>query len=335
MSEHIMGIEIGNSNIKMIEVSRKAAMMIVHRFSMIETPPECINNGAIINTEALRKVISDEMAAKKFKAKKVVSVIQSSSILIRNIIIDKQPDKIIKEILNVKLEEYMPVERSQYQVDYKILREFEEEEKEKYELSLVAAPNSIVLPLASLLKSLKLVPILINIGSESIGNVFAGPKRLVFDSSDGVLVLDIGGMSTNATIVAGNNAVLSRYIDFGVKHIHEALEDAERNKSILDKSSESEDTIDKIRPQIEYNIISEVERILQFYYSNLNLGMIKKVYLIGGGAGIKGLRGYVRDALNIPTEKLVEFNTVSSGKGVEFEGYGRFFANILGTINGL
>lgn len=335
MSEHILGIEIGNSNIKIIEVSRKAAMMIVHRCSMVETPAEAVNNGVITDMEAVKKAIQSELATKKFKAKKVVSVIHSSSILIRNVIIDKQTDKIIKELLNMKLEEYMPIERSQYQVDYKILREFEEEEKEKYELSIVAAPNSIILPLAQLLKSLKLTPILINIGSESIANVFTGQRRLVYEASESVLVLDIGGMSTNATIVSGNSAVLSRYIDFGVSHIHQAMEEAERNRSILSKEPAEQESIDLIRPQIEYNIISEVERILQFYYSNLNTGVIKKVYLIGGGAGIKGLRGYVRDALNIPTEKLVEFNTVSPDKNVEIEGCGRFFTNILGAINGI
>lgn len=335
MSEHIMGIEIGSSNIKIIEVSRKAAMYNVHKFSMIETPADSVNNGVIIDTEAVRKVIAQELSMKKYRAKKVVGVLQSSNIIIRNVVMDKQTDKVIKDILDIKLEEYMPIDRAQYQVDYKVLRSFEEEEKEKIEVSLVAAPNSLVLPFASLMKTLKLTPILINIASEAVANAFGGNRRIVYEASENLLVLDIGGRSSHATIVSNGQAVLNRYIDFGVQNINEAIKDREQNRSILEKESDEQDVFEIVRPLIEYNIISEVERILQFYYSNFNTGVIKKVFLIGGGASIKGLRSYIRDTLNIPTEKLKELNTVSEEKGVEFENYRRFFVNILGTICGL
>lgn len=335
MSNHILGIEIGSSNIKIIEVSRRAALLVVHKFSMIETPVGSINNGTIVDSEMLKKVIASELTRNKFKAKKVVCVIQSSSILIRNVTMDKQPDKIIKDILAVKLNEYLPVEQSQYQVDYKVVRTFEEDGKEKNELSLVAAPNSIIMPLASLMKALKLTPILINISSEAVGNVFGGARRLVYDSAENVVVLDVGGVSSSVTIVSGGQAVLSRYIDFGVEQINHAIEDVQKRSSLLEKEKSDEEIFEMIRPQIEYNIISEVERILQFYYSNFNNGLLKKVYLVGGGASIKGLRSYIRDALNIPTDKLKEFNTVSEAQGIEFEPYRRFFVNILGAINGL
>ena len=335
MSDHILGIEIGSSNIKIIEVSRKGAMLDVHKFAMIETPEDSINNGVITNADVLRKVIGEELVSRKFTAKKVACVIQSSSIIIRNVVMDKQSDKIIKEILAMKLEEYLPIEKSQYQVDYKIAREFREEDKEKYELALVAAPNSIIMPLAALMKSLKLVPIMINIASEAVGNVFGGPRRLVYEASENVVVLDIGGHSSNATIVSEGQAILNRYIDFGVEQINQLIEEAQHRQSILDKKISEEEVFEIVRPQIEYNIISEVERILQFYYSNYSNGVIKKVYLVGGGATIKGIRSYVRDALNIPTEKLTEFNSVSEAPGADFEGYKRFCINILGAINGI
>ena len=335
MSEHIMGIEIGSSNIKIIEVSRKAAMYVVHKFSMIETPADSVNNGVIVDTDSVKKAIAQELATKKYRAKKVVGVLQSSNIIIRNVVMDKQSDKVIKDILDIKLEEYMPIDRAQYQVDYKVLRYFEEEDKEKMEVELVAAPNSLVLPLASLMKSLKLTPIHINIASEAVAYAFGGKRRIVYEASENLLVLDRGGHSSNATIVSNGQAVLNRYIDFGVQNINQVVKEQEQRKNILDKETKEDDVFEMVRPLIEYNIISEVERILQFYYSNFNNGVIKKVFLIGGGASIKGLRTYVRDTLNIPTEKLKEFNTVSEDKGVEFENYRRFFVNILGTICGL
>lgn len=335
MAERIMGIEIGSSNIKIVEVSKKAATLTVHKFSILSTPEESIKNGVINNVESIKKVIAQELFDRKYKAKKVVSVVQSTGIIIRNAIMEKQPEKIIRELLDMKTEDYLPVEKGQYQIDFKITREVEEGSTVKNELLLVAAPNNVVLPIAGLIKSLKLKPIMISIPSEALTNVFGNRRRLVFDSSPTVLVLDIGGNNTNATIVAQDQALLTRSIEFGVEDVNEALNSSVQNMGLLDKAIGNEELSDIIRPQIEYNIISEVERILQFYYSNFGNNGVKKIYLTGGGANVKGIRTYIRDALNIPTEKLNEFSTVIEAPDVEFEPYRRFFVNILGAINGL
>ena len=335
MSECIMGIEIGSSNIKIIETTKKAATMTIQRFSILNTPPESITNGVINNAEAIQKVIEEELNAKKYKAKKVVAVVQSNGILIRNAVMEKQPDKVIREILNLRTEEYLPVDKEQYQIDFKVVREYEDEEGTKNELLLVAAPNSVVLPVAEMIKALKRIPVLISIPSEALGNVFGERTRMVYEGAGNVMILDIGGNSSTATVIAEDQAVLTRSINFGVDSINRSIEEAYLGDKSQDEETYNEQIANVIRPQIEYNIIAELERILQFYYSNYKKGNIKKIYLIGGGANIKGMRTYIRDALNIPTEKLSEFNTVLESPGIEFEPYRRFFVNILGAINGL
>lgn len=331
----MMGIEIGSKNIKIIEVTKKAATLVVQKFSLIETPKNCINNGVVSNIEPIRKVIAEELKIKKYRAKNVVTVVQSNTLIIRNAIMEKQPEKIIGQLLEMKTEDYLPVERNQYQIDFKIVREVKDEESTKNEILLVAAPNAVILPVASLIKSLKLTPVLITTPSEALNKVFSTYIGLVYEKTPNIMVLDIGGSFTTATILSHEQAVLTRMIEFGVEDINEIVNDNFMKQH--DQSTEEYDQLlaDIIRPQIEYNIISEVERILQFYYSNYNNGSIKKIYLIGGGANIRGIRTYVRDALNIPTEKLDEFSMLIEKPGIEFEPYRRFFVNLLGAINGL
>lgn len=335
MSECIMGIEIGSSNIKIIETTKKAATLTVQRFSIIDTPTESIANGVINNVSAIQKVIGEEISSKKYKAKKVVAVVQSNGILIRNAVMEKQPEKVIREILDLRTEEYLPVDKEQYQIDFKVVREYEDDEGTKNELLLVAAPNSVVLPVAAMIKELKLIPIMISIPSEALGNVFGERTRMIYENVGNVVILDIGGKSSTVTVIADDQAVLTRNINFGVESINRSIEEAYIEDQSQDEEAYNQRIANVIRPQIEYNIIAELERILQFYYSNYNKGNIKKIYLIGGGANIKGMRAYIRDALNIPTEKLSEFNTVIESPGIEFEPYRRFFVNILGAINGL
>ena len=123
-------------------------------------------------------------------------------------------------------------------------------------------------------------------------------------------------------------------IEFGSEYLSEKINETQIS---LDQEEEDEEAYfaKVIRPQVEYNIVSEVERILQFYYSSYGNGAIKKIYLTGGGANVRGIRGYMRDALNVPTEKISHFDSVTEAPGIEFESYTRFFVNVLGAINGL
>lgn len=334
MARSILGLEIGSSNIKLIEVVKKGITIDVQKFSLLNTPTDCINNGVISNIDSIRKVIAEELRLKHYKAKQAVVIVQSSNIIIRNAVMDKQPEKVIRQLLEIKTEDYLPVERGQYQIDFKVTSEFEESGVTKNKLLLVAAPNAVVLPVASLVKSLKLSPILISIPSEALGYVFNANSRMIYEGVKNVMVLDIGGKSTTATIVSEEEAILTRMIDFGVEHINEIISESGIAQKVQGEAEEDY-LAGIIRPEIEYNVVSEVERILQFYYSSYSSGIVKKIYLTGGGASIKGIRGYIRDALNIPTEKLTKFDTVVDNRGIEFDSYARFFVNILGAINGL
>jgi type IV pilus assembly protein PilM len=336
----VIGIEIGNKTIKLIEVTKKAATLRVERFSLIDTPKDSIINGVIHNIDPIHHVIAKEMAIKKYNAKKAVILIQSSTIIIRNAVVDKQPEKIMKELITMRPDDYLPVETTQCQIDFKVVKEFEEEGHEKQELLLVAAPNNIVSPIINLVGKLKLVPMQITIPSEAIAKAFGTQSRIVHDTDGGVLVLDVGGKITTATIVAKNQAVLTRIIEFGLDAINETISnsmpEADREQLSAEAKARYEENVEElIRPQIQYSIISELERILQFYYSRFENTPIKNVYLIGGGAGIKGIKTYVRDALNIPTQKLTEFSTVIEKPDIQFAPYRGLFVNILGAINGI
>lgn len=318
-----MGIEIGSSNIKMIETVKKGNTQIVKKFSLLPTPKDCINNGVISHIEPVQKVIEEELKYKKYKAKKVVCIIQSSDIIVRNIKMEKYPKKVIRQLLEIKTADFLPIEQEHYQIDFKVLEEVEEGGILKNELLLVAAPNTVVLPVASLMKHLKLTPILISIPSESLENIFSSKTPMIAEVLDNIMVLDIGEKSITVTIIIDGKACLTRILKYGVENLSK---ESHRDTEYFENS---------IKLQIEYHIVAEIERILQFYDSSYGDRMIKKIYLTGGGADIKCMRGYIRDALNIPTEKLSHLDTVIESPDIEFESHTRFFVNLLGAINGL
>lgn len=331
----IMGIEIGNTSIKMIETIKKGKAQTIKKASLIPVPKACIQNGVICQIEPIQEAIKEELRRKKYKAKKVVCVIQSSQIMIRSVEVEKYPKKAIRQLLEIKVEDFLPIEQGTYQIDFKILEEREEEGVLKNKLLLVAVPNTIVFPILDLIKNLKLIPVLISIPSEGLENIFnAEPLRL--DGQLGsIMVLDIGGSSTAVTIITCGKVYLTRLIEYGVEDLKGFIKEAQE---LLGKGGEKvyRDNINNIiSAQIEYHLISELERIFQFYYSKDREHVIDKIYTIGGGANIKEIEEHIKNALNIPIEKLSHLEFVSEAKGADLEGQMNCFVNLLGVINGM
>lgn len=322
MTGRLMGIEIGSTHIKIIETVRSETTIAVKKFSLLKTPPECILDGVISQIDPIKKVILEELKAKKYRSKKVVVVIQSSQIVIRNIIMEKQSEKMTKPWLQMQMETFLPIENNQYQIDFKVVEEVEEEGQIKNKWMLVAAPNTVILPITHLIKGLKLRPVSITIPSEALHHIFYPLASTDDGALSNILVLDIGGSSTTVTILTEGRTYLTRIIRFGIEHIE-------------DKNYKEEYSIKVIRPQIEYNILSEVERILQFYYSTKEANPIRRIYLIGGGANVKGMESYIRDALNIPVEPIDFLEDITDVPEIEFKQQISLFINILGAVYGL
>lgn len=334
MAEHIMGIEIGSNTIKMIEVAKSSAGLEVQKFSLLNTPPKCMRNGELKNLEVIKAIVLNEIHAKKYKARKVVSVVQSSQIIIRKLTVEKQPEKLLKQSLDTKVMQYLPVKKSHYQIDYKVVEQREENGKINNEVLLVAAPNTVVLPVAELIKSIKKTPVLITIPSEALEFAFGKAQGIFYEAASHLMVLDIGANTTVATVIVDEQAVITRNIDFGVENINEGID--ERLSEMQDEADNQELHLkEMINQQIKDNLIEEVERMLQFYFANFENSFIQEIYLIGGGANIKGIKECISEALNIPVGNLCAFKRVAQKAGIEFEPYKRFFINILGAINGL
>lgn len=334
MPNLMLGIEIGNSTIKLMEVSKSNNRIMVENFALINTPKGAVDNGIITDVDVIHSVISSTLKEKRFKAKKAVMIVESSLIITRNIDVEKQNEKNIKQLIRMRSEEYLPVDTENHQFDFSVIKEFQDEDVKKLSILLVAVPNSIVYPMLNLAGKLKIQVKGMTIPSDAISNVFS--------DGEGVLVVDMGSKSTTATILNEGRAALGRYISVGLEEIKNERSSVQKKTSInmndddsSDEAAATSDSDDYFKPQIESDIISEIDRLIQFYYSRKESKRIQKAYIVGGGAGVGELSHYMKEALHIPVEKLTSIGFVSDRSNQGFEKVTPIFANLVGAINGL
>ena len=331
MPAHILGIEIGNSLIKLLEVSKVGNYTKIHQFSMLEPPKNSIKDGEIQDIQSLQKLILEELHDKKYQAKKVVVIIQSSQIIYRQIEIKKMSEKAISQWLEVKIEDFLPIKSRNYQLDYKVIGEVKESQTVKDRVLLVATPRPMIAKNMQLIKALHCKPILVTHSAEALAYLCLSEPNLELKKMPGIMVMDIGGKTTHITIISNKGYVLSKVILYGIEKIDREIEQAPKMKdegNITMTSCRNE----RIYSQIYYNILKEVKQLLDFFEEHFKCERVAKIYLIGGGSKIKGLRSYIRDALELPTEIMNQLETILMAPRIDFEEYVELFMNLLGGV---
>jgi len=350
MAKYILGLEIGHSNIKILECRQKGGKIIIQKAQRIPTPKGTILDGIINDVQQISDAINTEIKNKKYRSKNVVFVIKSSEIITRDIMMRAMPKKDMDAILSLEYQEHLLVDISQYQVTYKVLKEVIEGDDNQQEIQIVAAPNTIILPLLAVADKLKMRVRAINITSDAITNIFSTQNEMAVTNEDDIMVIDIGGKSTTVTIVSEGKGILNRDIPFGLDSINELLvkefgssdpkiieEFKIKYAGIYEEGAEvdiySQHISSILAPMVEYQLIAGIRRFLQFHFSRSKDNKIDKIYIIGGGAYLKNIDKYMAHVLGIPCLLGVELNPNKVKFPAEFLEEGAYFINTLGLIS--
>ncbi|NLI89510.1 MAG: pilus assembly protein PilM [Epulopiscium sp.] len=351
--QRILGLEIGNSNIKLLECRKKGENLIVEKSKILKTPSQAISDGIIIDTFKVCDLIENELRKNNYRARDLAIVIKSSEIITRDIRMDKMPAKDLNDIMKLQYHEYLLVDTSEYQITHKVVGEVESGDTEEQEVLIVAAPNRLLNPLIEIADRLKLKIKLINISSDAVSNLFDADNFLMDMKEEEALVIDIGGKSTSVTIISGGVGVLSKDINFGLEELDNMITghfgskqigDLERFKSKYgaiyedDEDDNNDDIYGKfisksLKPMIDHKLAPEIRRLLQFHFSRGRKGAIERAYIIGGGAGIKNIDKYMSDLLEIPCTAGINLDMTKVISDEEIQSKSEYFANILGLMS--
>lgn len=353
--QRILGLEIGNSNIKLLECRRKGDKLIIEKANMIKTPAEAISDGIVLDIYKVSNLIAHEIKRHNYRAKNLAVVIKSSQIITRDIRMDKMSPKDTKDILEFQYHEYLLVDISEYQVTYKIVGEVDQEGSVQQEVLIVAAPNKLLNPLIKIADQLKMKVKLININSDAVSNLFHKDSILIDMTEREAMVVDIGGSSTTVTIISGGVGVLSKDVQFGLKELDKMITgqfgsrqigDLEKFKTKHgaiyenDESKHDQDNIygkfisKSLKPILEYKLVPGIRRLLQFHFSRGKSIPLEKIYIIGGGASINHIDQYISEFLDIPCTVDIHLDMTKVKADKEVQMNKEYYANILGLISG-
>lgn len=325
-----VGIDIGSSAIKVVEIKRKGGKAILETYGAIALGPYAgLDAGAVTNlpvdklSEALKEVLKQSGVNTSIGA---FSIPVQSSLIFNIELPALVKDSEMAEIVPTESRKYIPVPINEVSLDYFILPEkepsFEEmnqnelnvpqKNSDKKDLLVVATQNDAVSKYRSIVSLDAMKSSFFEI------EVFSSIRSNFDHELSPVLLMDFGASRTKLSIVEFGMLKSYHTVDRGGSDITDAISrslsipfaDAEKMKKEYGLFSNSGDKnlADIIKIHIDY-IFSETNNVLLSYERKYNR-TINKIIFSGGGSLLKGLKESATDNFKIDIENGHPFSKV-------------------------
>lgn len=307
-TESGVGIDIGSSAIKIVEIKKKGGKAVLETYGAIALGPYADTDAGRVTSLPVEKVVLALQEVLKQSGSTNTSVALSLPIQSSLIFTIELPAKIndeqIESIIPIEARKYIPVPVTEVSIDYfKIPKKeysFEEanvaearaKEEEKMNVLVVTTQNDAVARYRSIVSGCRLSASFLEI------EIFSSIRANFEHEISPVLLIDFGAARTKLSIVEFGMVRSYHTIDRGGADISNSI-----SKSLVVSFSEAEkmkkefglfenpaekSLADIIKAHIDY-IFSETNNVL-LGYEKKNDRTISKVIFTGGGALMKGLQ---------------------------------------------
>ena len=218
----------------------------------------------------------------------------------------------------------MPFPLDEVTWDYQVLEAVGQTETS---VVLVAIKSDVVTNLLGTVKSMHIEPSVIEHRPLGLYNCVSFNKEIEHDQI--TVIIDIGARATDMTIEREGQPCWTRSARIGSGDITESIkkelnisfEEAERikiEKGVVYLSDEDENSADEdsrriwhaINPNIS-EIITELQRSVSYFHSQLEGGKIDRILLTGGGSKLRNFRSLIGQQLNAEVEMFDPFENIA------------------------
>ncbi len=323
----VLSLDIGSYQIKGIIGKEIKNGIIIDDYFSIFTPKGAYNDGKIVDKELIHYVIDEELKKNNIKTKDTYLTINSSEIIVREVIIPKVEQKEIENLLSFQIPDYIPMNPDDYIVQFKPIGLIYEDDIEKLSILLIGIPKEIVESHLQLLKSLGLNPLVLDYQPNSIGKLikFTNSINEDYPTKDITFAtIDIGYESTKVSIIKNGIIYVSRVIDIGGKYIDQSIlnffeyNESElieiknflENNVLLDESKPEYNTILNIIKDAFITLNEKIEMVFRYFLTRESGNQINMILLYGGNVNFNWLNNLYSNYFNIPSIRVESMNNI-------------------------
>lgn len=286
-----VGLDIGTSSIKIVELQRRGSAIQLSRFGLKSIPFGTLEGGAIQSPQVIADHIKEAMAEAKIKAKEAVIAVAGQTVIVRHIKFPIMEKEELANAIRFEAERYIPFPVEEAAIDFEIIST---DPAGEMEVMLVAAQKQLIESHITSLTAAGIQPIAIDVQPFALMRALG----LLSNQTPGTtVILDIGAGTTDLLIYKGGSPRFTRIIPIAGSRITQAIADAyscgfdeaDRLKVQFGDALGNRTEPDAVRVYkairgILDELILEVRRSIDYYRLQQRSEDINQVIIAGGGA---------------------------------------------------
>ncbi len=298
-----MGLDIGSSSLKLVELSKKGKDIYLENYIFSENKKVDMSQQVDSSKKKYLAALIDKMwreGGMSGKGKNIVSTLPTSSVFSSVINLSNVDKSEIDSTVNSEAKKIIPASLEEMVLDWKVIKE--DKEKKNVKIFLTASPKKLIKKYVDIFKMTQLS--LLSLETE----VFSLIRALGIKEESNLMIVEIGTLNTDISIIKDKIPVLNRSIDTGGYSITKtissslniSLERAEQFKKDMGVSSvksSSDDVIPKTIIKTVNPIIDEVRYMINLF-ENKGADKVETVVLTGGSAFLPSLTEYLSKTLD-------------------------------------
>lgn len=308
------GLDIGTSDIKLLEVAEGPGKFVVTAFG-VKTPVTHSREETIHTIKTL-------VETAKVVSKTVNIAVSGPAVIVRFITMPKMTREEMAGAIRFEAEKHIPFNINECVIDFQVLRRYDKENK--CDVLLAAAKREYVEERVKTVLDANLSVGIVDIDGFAFANAFLKNYPSASNAASGnsvektTLLLDIGSALTNLVILKGQSLCLLRDVAIGGRDLGAAIArscglDPKDADAVRKAAAENAAMAAAAMRPVLTNLLDEI-RLSCSYYENQCGRAIDDIYVSGGASSVDGLLDIFQESFGVkpnPLDVFQAFDTMN------------------------
>lgn len=320
-SKTIVGLDIGSSCIKAVELKKTKGEILVAHMGVEALASDIVVDSMIVDGPAVTNAITKIFTESGIKGKAVATSVSGHSVIVKKIAMQTMSDQELAAVIQTEAAQHIPFDIQDVNVDFQILSD--DLSGPQMDVLLVAVKKEKILNYTNVLSMAAKSAALVDIDAFALQNCYEYNYEPAPGST--AALLNLGASVMNINIVKGSTPLFTRDVSVGGNQYTDALQkeldlsfdDAESLKLGRKVGTVSEDAKMPILQQVTEIIVLEIQKTFDFFRATASGEHIERLYVAGGSSKVPGLVEALRQEFSLPVEVLNPFQRVNPGAGGE------------------
>src|SRR5579862_4907805 len=313
----VVGLDIGSSSIKAVELKQSKQGWELVSFGLEALAQDTVVDGAIMDAPQVAAAIGGIFDKNEVKLRSVATSVSGHSVIVKRVTLPAMTEEELYDRIQSEASQHIPFDITDVNLDYQLLESMDSQ----MDVLLVAVKKDKILNHTNVLAQAGKTPTVVDIDAFALQNCYE--VNYDPDPTQTVALLNIGASVMNINIVRGGAPLFTRDVSVGGNQYTDALqkeldlsyEDAERLKKGEAVAGVNEEHRGTILRSVSDILILEIQKTFDFFRATASGENIRRILVAGGTARVPGLLDLLREEFAMPVEELYPFRKIGVTPG--------------------